>query len=81
MKIEEARKSIKETDLEICRLVAERIALVIQIGMLKKEQGIEVVDEVQKEKNKEFYRQMLGGYGEAIYETIHEISVTIQKQI
>jgi len=49
--------------------------------MLKKDKGVEVVDEVQKSRNKEFYRQMLGGYGEAIYETIHEVSVKIQKQI
>ena len=81
MKIEDARKSLRETDLEICRLVAERISLVIQIGMLKKDKGVEVVDEGQKAKNEEFYRQMLGGYGEEIYETIHEQSVKIQKQI
>jgi len=81
MKIEEVRKSLRETDLEICRLVAERISLIIQIGMLKKDKGVEVVDEVQKARNKEFYRQMLGEYGEAIYETIHEQSVKIQKQI
>lgn len=81
MSIETLRTSLDEVDLEINKLLAQRFFLCTCIAIEKKENKLPIIDEASKVKRKRIYTRMLGEYGDAIYETIHEQSVKIQTKI
>ena len=68
----------KLVDLEINKLLAQRFFLCTCIAIEKKENNLPIIDGVSKGKRKELYTRILGEYGDAIYETIHEQSIKIQ---
>jgi chorismate mutase len=81
MNIETLRTSLDEVDLEINKLLAQRFFLCTCIAIEKKENNLPIIDGVSKGKRKELYTRILGEYGDAIYETIHEQSIKIQNKI
>ena len=81
MSIGELRHEIEDIDLEIAKLLASRFFLCTCIGIEKKKNGMSVLDEKVKHSAGKIYSKVLGEYGEAIYETIHEQSVKIQSKL
>ena len=61
--IEELRQEIEHTDAKIIENLVQRQALSKKIGLLKMEEGKEIVDLVQERKLFEFYDKMCEKYG------------------
>lgn len=81
MKLETLRKSLDDIDFQINILLAERFSICLQIGIEKKKGNIPIVNESIKLSRKSKYIEILGVYGDAIYEVIHEQSVKIQNEV
>jgi chorismate mutase len=81
MSIEQLRLSLDEIDLQINSLLSQRFFVCTAIAIEKKKNGLPIIDETAKMARKTLYAKTLGVYGEAIYDTIHEQSVKIQKEI
>ena len=81
MNIEALRGGMESVDSEIAKLLATRFFLCACIGIEKKKSKVAILDEGVKHSRSKIYSKMLGEYGVAIYEVIHEQSVKIQSEI
>ena len=84
-KLENLRKEIDVIDNEIVKLFAKRFEVVKQIGVFKKENKIDVVDDKRFQKVLEKVENLAGKNGiskkfiHEIYEQIHDYSCDLEK--
>jgi chorismate mutase len=78
--MKEERQKIDKIDLEIVRLLCERFELVYCISQIKKQKKIDVFDLEIYNKRKKLYELVLGEYGCAIYQSIHDESCKAQNE-
>ena len=84
-KLENLRKEIDVIDNEIVKLFAKRFKVVKQIGVLKKENKIDIVDNKRFQKVLEKVENLAGKNGiskkfiHEIYEQIHDYSCDLEK--
>ncbi len=84
MSLEELRKKIDGVDTDIVRLIAERIRLAEQIGILKREQGQQIEDRQREERILGHIRQLADSQGvnqtdiENVYHHIFAVAKSIQ---
>ena len=83
--IEDCRKDIDEIDEKIVKLLAKRFELVKQIGKIKKQNNIAIIDKqrfhkvLQKVKNFAKKEELSTTFINKIYNTIHEFSCELEK--
>ena len=56
--IKQIRKKIKETDALIIKKIAERQVLSKKIGLLKRQEGMNIIDLTQEDKNFQHYEKL-----------------------
>ncbi len=78
------RRELQELDLQILLLVAERFRLVSEMGAIKRQLKMEVLQEAEWQKKIEFLSAHLnehpfGTEVMKVFHEMHEVSVAIQK--
>lgn len=60
--VEQLRKKIEQTDVDLIKILAARQNLCVQIGKLKLAEGKSIIDLCQEKKNFEFYEVLSKQY-------------------
>ncbi len=82
--LEEKRNRIDELDEAIATALAKRFALTDEIGALKKENGVPLVDKTREQKVLSEVRKYAGEYADAVeetYRTVLKLSVKRQEDV
>lgn len=84
--LEELRREIDELDQEILKILVRRVDVVKQIGELKNEQGMSIVDEARKEevlqsitKRAKIFH-LSEEFVKKLFKEIHDHAVELQKK-
>jgi len=84
--LENLRTKIDELDDNLFDILAKRILLVKRIGELKKQYGLDIVDEKRKDEKIKFFLKkaktikLPGSFAREFYTIIHANSIEIQKE-
>jgi chorismate mutase len=84
--IEDLRADIDTIDQKLLDFISERVELARQIGKLKREQGIELLDQDRRQEVLEKWTKTLekAGISEGdsgkIYTLIHDLSIIIERR-
>lgn len=84
--LDDLRKEIDEIDQEILKILVRRVDVVKQIGELKNEQNMPIVDEERKEKILEAITQrakifrLSEEFVKKLFKEIHDHAVELQKK-
>ncbi len=85
--LDELRKEIDDIDQEILKILVRRVDIVKQIGELKNEQNLPIVDEVRKEKVLESITEraklfhLSEDFVKKLFQEIHDHAVELQKKV
>lgn len=85
--LDELRKEIDEIDQEILKILVRRVDIVKQIGELKNEQNMPIVDEERKEKVLQSITEraklfhLSEDFVKKLFQEIHDHAVELQKKV
>lgn len=85
--LDELRQEIDEIDQEILKILVKRVEVVKQIGELKNEQNLPIVDEQRKEQVLESITQrakifhLSEEFVKKLFQQIHDHSVELEKKV